>query len=77
MLRVVLTLDCDRCKQSYSKAAVSTEPDSLSWESFAHDLKGCAAFDGWDTDGDAISCPECSANASEDVQLLPAALAAE
>jgi hypothetical protein len=60
MLRVVLTLDCDRCRQSYEKAAVSTDTDSFLWESFANDLKCCAAGDGWRTEIDDYTlCDEC------------------
>jgi hypothetical protein len=64
MLRVVLTLDCDRCRQSYYKAAVCTDPESFFWESYASDLKDCAGFDGWymgedDTEQVDVLCDEC------------------
>lgn len=60
MLRVVLTLDCDRCKESYPKAAVSTDPRSVWWECIASDLKGAANFDGW-VIGESIGmlCNDC------------------
>ena len=59
MLRVVLTLDCDRCKESYYMAAVSTDPEPFFWQSFADDLKSSAGFDGWDTDDGEIICSDC------------------
>lgn len=64
MLRVVLTVDCDRCKQSYEKAAVCTDSEPFFWESFAHDLKDCACMDGWhvgeeEPGNEIILCDEC------------------
>ena len=62
MLRVVLTIDCDRCKQSYWQAAVSNDPESLLWESLASDLQDCAGGDGWrvgEKIGEEIVCDEC------------------
>lgn len=58
MLRLVFTLDCDRCRQSYEKGAVCTDSETLLWESFAHDLKTCAAIDGWDCENEIV-CDEC------------------
>ena len=59
MLRVVISLDCDRCRQSYYQAAVSSDTKSIFWQSYAEDLMGCASMDGWFTDGDEILCKEC------------------
>jgi hypothetical protein len=58
MLRVIFTLDCDRCRQSYEKAAVCADPEPLFWETFSQDLKACAALDGWDTEEEII-CSAC------------------
>ena len=73
MLRLVFTLDCDRCHQSYEKAAVCTDSETLLWESFAHDLKTCAAMDGWDTE-EQIVCDDCLGLESDktDVQIITA-----
>lgn len=49
MLRVVLTLDCDRCRDSYWQAAVLTDPEPLMWEAAAYELQGCAGSEGWKT----------------------------
>lgn len=62
MLRVVLTLDCDRCKQSYFQAAVCTHPEPFLWESFASDLQDCAGGNGWrvgEKIGEEIFCDDC------------------
>ncbi len=64
MLRVVLTLDCNECGQSYDKAAVCTDAEPFFWESFANDLMSCASFDGWytseyDDENRDILCDEC------------------
>ncbi len=62
MLRVVLTIDCDRCKQSYWQAAVSNDPEPFFWESFASDLQGCAGGHGWvvpEEIGGEMICDEC------------------
>ena len=59
MLRVVISLDCDRCRQSFYQAAVSSERQSLFWESYAEDLMCCASMQGWFTDGDEILCKDC------------------
>jgi len=59
MLRVVISLDCDQCRQSYYQAAVSSDTKSIFWQSYAEDLLGCASMDGWFTDGDRILCKEC------------------
>lgn len=64
MLRVILTLDCDRCRQSYYKAAVSTDLEAFFWESHSEDLKSCAGMDGWyippaESENQEIFCDEC------------------
>lgn len=62
MLRVVLTLDCDRCKESYYQAAVSNDPEPLMWHALANDLQCCADGAGWRTGlkiGDEVICDEC------------------
>lgn len=62
MLRVVLTIDCDMCRQSYDMAAVSNEPESFFWESFASDLQDCAGGHGWRVSeeiGGEMICNEC------------------
>lgn len=63
MLRVVISLDCDRCRRSYYQGAVSSDPESFFWESYAEDLKCCASMHGWCTDGDEIVCDDCAAEA--------------
>lgn len=73
MLRLVFTLDCDRCRKSYEKAAVSTDSERLLWESYAIDLKDCAAFDGWDT-GDEIVCDDCLQAASDELEFEVSAI---
>lgn len=70
MLKVVLTLDCDGCRQSYEMAAVSTDPEPFFWESFANDLKSSAGCDGWDTEGDEIICSDCLENEQKELQEL-------
>ena len=79
MLRVVLTLDCDRCKQSYYQAAVCTDPEPFFWESFAYDLKCCASGDGWytgedETDNADLVCAECLESEPEEPEEWPAEL---
>lgn len=59
MLRVVISLDCDRCRQSYYQAAVSSDTERLFWESYAEDLKCCASMEGWLTDGEEMVCDDC------------------
>lgn len=59
MLRVAISLDCDRCRQSYYQAAVSSDTESFFWESYAEDLKSCASMQGWCTEGDEIVCADC------------------
>lgn len=82
MLRVVLTVDCDRCNKSYEKAAVCTEPETFFWESYAHDLKECACFDGWylasdeETEKEEIICDECVEKILEQEAVSVAAVSA-
>ena len=71
MLRVVLTLDCDRCRQSYEIAAVSTDPEPFFWESFAEDLKSHAGGDGWETDGNEIICSDCLESEQKELDECP------
>lgn len=59
MLRVAISLDCDRCRQSYYQAAVSSDTESFFWESYAEDLKSSASMHGWHTEGDEIVCADC------------------
>ena len=59
MLRVAISLDCDRCRQSYYQAAISSDTKSIFWESYAEDIKCCASMHGWFTDGEEILCDEC------------------
>lgn len=69
MLRVVLTLDCDRCKQSYYKGAVCNDPEPFFWVSFASDLQSCAGLDGWvfeDSLSGQMVCDECAEGCAAD-----------
>lgn len=70
MLRVVLTIDCDRCRQSYYQAAVCNDPEPFFWESFASDLQDCAGGSGWVTSeeiGGEMICDECVERAEADL----------
>jgi hypothetical protein len=61
-------MDCDWCRQSYFQAAVSTDPETFFWESYADDLKNSASMHGWETEGDKILCDDCLE--SEDMEAV-------
>ena len=74
MLRVVISLDCDRCRQSYYQGVVSSEADSDFWESEAEELKICASMEGWYTDGEEIVCDDCVEKAEAQYESQQAVL---
>jgi len=74
MLRVVISLDCDRCRQSYYQAAVSSDTERCIWESYAEDLKCCASMHGWYTDGEETLCDDCVEQAEAEYDEQQAAL---
>jgi hypothetical protein len=64
-------IDCDRCKQSYYKAAVSNDSEPFFWEAFASDLQSCAGDDGWRTAeevGGEMICDECVEKETEELE---------
>ena len=72
---MAISLDCDRCRQSYYQAAVSSDTESFFWESYAEDLKCCASLQGWYIGDEEIVCNECVAQAEELYEKQQAALA--
>ena len=72
---MAISLDCDRCRQSYYQAAVSSDTESFFWESYAEDLKCCASMQGWYTGGEEIVCADCVAQAEELYEKQQAVLA--
>jgi len=72
MLRVVISLDCDRCRQSYYQAAVSSDRESYIWESYAEDLKVCASMHGWYTGSEDVLCDDCVERAEAEIERAQA-----
>lgn len=71
MLRVVISIDCDICRQSYYQAAVSNDSESIFWESLALDLQSCAGGHGWRVSGDIggeMICDECIERMEEELE---------
>jgi hypothetical protein len=61
MLKVVLTVDCDFCREPFWSAAVCSDPETDIWESFAIDLTAYVQSYGWDFDESTrkFKCDSC------------------
>lgn len=72
MLRVLISIDCDRCRQSYYQVAVSNDSESFFWESLVSDLQDCAGGHGWrvseEISGEMI-CAECREELEEELEM--------
>ena len=66
MLKALITIDCDACRESYETAVVCD--DQNLWPSYAWDLASMAAYRGWDVDENhsRFLCKECAEELDED-----------
>ncbi len=71
MLRVLMTLECDRCKRSYHHASVSAKAEISCWEAEVDNLKLDAGYDGWYTESAEIVCRDCMCEELMDEDDVP------
>jgi hypothetical protein len=59
MLKVIVTIDCNRCGQPFKRIAISTDRDPMAWRALADDVEYHAGNSGWDSQRSAHYCEYC------------------
>lgn len=60
MLKILVTLDCNRCGQPFDRLAVTTDLDPMNWKALAQDLEYKAENRGWASTRAAHYCDYCA-----------------
>lgn len=63
MVKIFVTLDCNRCGQPFNRIAVTTDLDPMNWKALAQDLEYRAENRGWASSRAAHYCDYCANDA--------------